>query len=285
MLTSPSDYILVDCNRPRVTRANTELVRQGWGDEPFVAQHNPVVAVEYNQFMGSVDQDNQLRAAHACTLRSRRNWLPLLFWLLDISTDNAWLLARQFGTASLNQRHRNWMHRLSWDLVTAGQQQMQAEAVAAAAAEAERASTPVPVTSQAPPPAADPDPAHLHRFKPGHHGHQATVPRGPYFSKRFGLPLARFMTDHTHTSQAAPQCQQCEFCRFIFHKRDGEARVDQLKRVIDCPAFFLPDKMRRTAKQCSFCATPLCVRFCFEFFHRVEVDTEGNITGCRPPLS
>jgi hypothetical protein len=28
------------------------------------------------------------------------------------------------------------------------------------------------------------------------------------------------------TSQAAPRRQQCEFCRFIFHKRDGEARVD-----------------------------------------------------------
>jgi hypothetical protein len=283
-LTSPSDYILVDRNRPRVTGANTELVRQGWGDEPFVAQRNPVVAVEYNQFMGSVDQDNQLRAAHACTLRSRRNWLPLLFWLLDISTDNAWLLARQFGTASLNQRHRDWMHRLSCELVDAGRQKMQTDAVAAAAAEAGRASTPVPVPP-APPPATDPDPAHPTRFKPAHQGHQATVPRGPYVSKRFGLPLARFMTAHTHTSQAAPRRQQCEFCRFIFHKHDGEARVDQLKRVIDCPAFFVPDKTRTTAKQCSFCATPLCVKFCFEFFHRVEVDTEGNITGCRPPLS
>jgi hypothetical protein len=86
------------------------------------------------------------------------------------------------------------------------------------------------------------------------------------------------MTDHTHASQAAPQRQQCEFCRFLFHKRDGEARVDQLKRVIDCPEFFVPDKTRRTVKQCSFCEAPLCAKFCF-------VDTEGNITGCRPPLS
>jgi hypothetical protein len=51
---------------------------------------------------------------------------------------------------------RDWMHRLSCELVIAGQQQMQADAVA----EAERASTLVPGTSQAPPPAADPDPAH-----------------------------------------------------------------------------------------------------------------------------
>jgi hypothetical protein len=160
---------------------------------------------------------------------------------------------------------------------------MQADAVAAAAAEAERASTPVPVPP-APPPAVDPDPAHPTRFKPRHQGYQATV-RGPYVSKRFGLPLSRFLTNHTHTSQAAPRRQMCEFCRFLFHRRDGEARIDQLKRVIDCPEFFVPDKTRTTAKQCSFCEAPLCVKFCFEFFHRVEVDIEGNITGCRPPLS
>jgi hypothetical protein len=114
-------------------------VRQGWGDQPTIAQRNPLVAIEYNQFMGSVDQDNQLRAEHACTLRSRRNWLPLLFWLLDISTgtDDAWLLARQFGTASLNQNHHNWLLRLSWELVTARQEQMRAVA-------AEQAPTPVP---------------------------------------------------------------------------------------------------------------------------------------------
>jgi hypothetical protein len=74
-LTSSSDYLLVDRNRPPVTDTNRELVRQGWGDQPTVAQRNPLVAIEYNQFMGSVDQDNQLRAEHACTLRSHRNWL------------------------------------------------------------------------------------------------------------------------------------------------------------------------------------------------------------------
>jgi hypothetical protein len=79
-----------------------------------VAQSNSVVAVQCNQFMGSVDLDNQLKAEHACTLRSHRNWLPLFFWLLDISTDNAWLLARQFGTDSVNQNHPNWLLRFSW---------------------------------------------------------------------------------------------------------------------------------------------------------------------------
>jgi hypothetical protein len=48
-LTSPSNYILVDRNPPQVTGASRELVRQGWGNEPFVAQRNPVVAVEYSQ--------------------------------------------------------------------------------------------------------------------------------------------------------------------------------------------------------------------------------------------
>jgi hypothetical protein len=61
-LTSSSDYLLVDRNRPPVTDENRELVRQGWGDQPTIAQRNPLVAIEYNQFMGSVDQDNKLRA-------------------------------------------------------------------------------------------------------------------------------------------------------------------------------------------------------------------------------
>jgi hypothetical protein len=134
---------------------------------------------------------------------------------------------------------RDWMHRLSCELVITAPGR-----------------TLVPGTSHHRPRIPiQPTGPHPTSFKPALQGHQATVPRGPYVSKRFGLPLARFMTNHTHTSQAAPRRQMCEFCRFIFHKRDGEARVDQLKRVIDCPAFFVPDKTRwracnrRTVKQ------------------------------------
>jgi hypothetical protein len=73
------------------------------------------------------------------------------------------------------------------------------------------------------------------------------------------------------------------FCRFIFDNHEGEARLAHLKGVIDCPEFFVPDKARQAPKQCSFCKVPLCAKFCFEFFHRIDIDTEGNITGCRPP--
>jgi hypothetical protein len=56
---------------------------------------------------------------------------------------------------------------------------------------------------------------------------QATVPRGPYVSKRFGLPLARFMTNHmhTHTSQAAPRRQMCEFWCGVLCARCGVRRA------------------------------------------------------------
>jgi hypothetical protein len=182
-LTSPNDYLLVDRNRPPLSgAANEQLVRQGWGDQPFVAQQNPRVAVKYTLQMGSVDQDNQLRAEHACKLRSHRNWLPLLLWLLDISTDNAWLLTRQFGTLSLNHLHRDWLHQLSWDLVVAGRQQLQVEAAAAAvaaAAEVEHA----PVTSSPPPPPPDTNPNHRTRFKPQHKSQKNRAGRCPYVTK------------------------------------------------------------------------------------------------------
>jgi hypothetical protein len=117
-LTSPSDYILVDRNRPRV---NTELVRQGSrgeSTEPLLKQLTPPGALS----------SRPLRA--------------------------------------LSSRHLPWPP-------------------------ARPALSPCGLHHS-------PDPAHPNRFKPGHQGHQATVPRGPYVSKRFGLPLARFMTDHTH---------------------------------------------------------------------------------------
>jgi hypothetical protein len=216
-LTSSSGYLRVDRHRPPVTNTNRELVQQGWGDEPTVVQRNPLVSIEYNQFMGSVDQDNQLRAEHACTLRSHSNWLPLVFWLLAISTDNAWVLARQFGTASLNQNHHNWLLRLSWELVDTVQEQMRA------AAAAERSPTFVP-SSPSLSPAENPDLAHPTRFKPHNKGQKNTTGRGSYVKSKFGLPFARLLTNHAHNPEPAPtRSQVCMFCRFIFYSHEGEA--------------------------------------------------------------
>jgi hypothetical protein len=180
-------------------------------------------------------------------------------------------MALQLGTAFLNLQDHDRLRRVSWGLVN-GPEQIRA------AAEVERAPTTVPVASE------DPDPAHRTRFKPHNKSQKNRPGRGPYVTKKFKLPLTRLLTNHEHKPQPAPTRHVCEFCRFVFHDHPGEARVDQLRGVIDCPGFFVPDKPRSTSKQCGFCEIPLCAKFCFEYFHRVEVDTEGNITGCRPPL-
>ena len=48
----------------------------------------------YNKYMGGVDMADQLRKTYSCRRRSRKWWLPLFYFLVDISVVNSYILHR-----------------------------------------------------------------------------------------------------------------------------------------------------------------------------------------------
>jgi hypothetical protein len=57
--------------------------------------NQPTTAVEYNVFMGGVDQSDQRWAQYYTQLRTLRVWFSLFFWLLDTTLINIFLTAQQ----------------------------------------------------------------------------------------------------------------------------------------------------------------------------------------------
>jgi hypothetical protein len=51
----------------------------------------PQVIDDYNHFMGSVDRAYRLNSNYRTHLRGNRTWMPILFWLLDVSISNRFL--------------------------------------------------------------------------------------------------------------------------------------------------------------------------------------------------
>ena len=63
-------------------------------------------------------------------------------------------------------------------------------------------------------------------------------------------------------------------------------RIEQLRQVIlndsdiggpQC----IPEKPRSSTRKCSLCDKFLCRKFCFQAFHRIDVDGEDRIIGFR----
>lgn len=51
----------------------------------------------YNKFMGGVDQMDNNIANYRIGFRGKKWYIPILFWMFDVSMNNAWILARKFG--------------------------------------------------------------------------------------------------------------------------------------------------------------------------------------------
>ena len=54
----------------------------------------PLSVQLYNKYMGGVDMADQLRKAYSCRRRSRKWWLPLFYFMVDISVVNSYILHR-----------------------------------------------------------------------------------------------------------------------------------------------------------------------------------------------
>lgn len=100
--------------RPRTTTLNAAKVREVFGNNSQQLLKIPCIVNDYNLYMGGVDIADQLRGYYSTQLVSRRNWMPLFFWLLDITLVNSFKLAKLKGWSGSQVAFRE---ELLWSLV------------------------------------------------------------------------------------------------------------------------------------------------------------------------
>src|SRR5947207_11456742 len=94
----------------------------------------PLIIDNYNFNMNVVDCANQLRTSIECHRKGNRNWLPLLWWLLDSVKVNAYLLYKyqykekegDFHPDLFKKMltHRQFQEELTLQLILDGYEQM-----------------------------------------------------------------------------------------------------------------------------------------------------------------
>jgi len=76
---------------------------------------------DYNKYIGGVDIADQLRSNYPCHQRSRRNWLPLWFWILDTTIINMYIIT---GLTNPKKVHKVFQCNLSLEIVTSTASQL-----------------------------------------------------------------------------------------------------------------------------------------------------------------
>jgi hypothetical protein len=78
--------------QPRITSTSGAAIRKHFTSVRMEVDI-PSAIDDYNHFKGGVDIADQYRESYFTQQTSRRNWLPLFYWLLDIAVINSFLLA------------------------------------------------------------------------------------------------------------------------------------------------------------------------------------------------
>ncbi|CAG8728662.1 2479_t:CDS:2, partial [Cetraspora pellucida] len=91
--------------RPRETSTNAVKVRTVFGTESKKKLKIPRVIDDYNNYMNGVDVADQLRSYYSMQQTTRRNWMPLFFWLLDTAIINTY---RIIITSGLTKEHKEF---------------------------------------------------------------------------------------------------------------------------------------------------------------------------------
>ena len=101
--------------RPRKTILNAGHVEGLFRESGQRVLEIPHLVNDYNHHMGGVDTADQLRSYNSTQLRARRTWMPLFFWLLDITLVNSFILAKLKKKA---KSPVNFRKKLLWELIS-----------------------------------------------------------------------------------------------------------------------------------------------------------------------
>ncbi len=87
------DTILRLRKRPKKTASNAAITRKPFGDQSTKILSIPLFIDCYNQYMGGIDQANQLRAAFTTHFsRNRKEFFSGVFFAIDIAVVNSYKL-------------------------------------------------------------------------------------------------------------------------------------------------------------------------------------------------
>ncbi|PWW73646.1 hypothetical protein C7212DRAFT_216708 [Tuber magnatum] len=88
-----TDFVNHKLNKPRATSTNATTTCHAFapGRQKEILPI-PLIIDDYTHSMNGVDPADHLCASYPTQLKALRNWLPLLFWILDTSIVNSFLL-------------------------------------------------------------------------------------------------------------------------------------------------------------------------------------------------
>jgi len=85
--------------KPRDMSSNGPAIRRVFGSTEHMNIPIPVVTNDDNQYKVGVDVADQYRSYYFTQLKCLRNWLPIFFWLLDMTVINAYLLSQRVSAS------------------------------------------------------------------------------------------------------------------------------------------------------------------------------------------
>ena len=75
--------------------SSTTTVNQKMKDGTRITVACPEAVQKYNTYMGGVDIADQMRKSYSCKRRSQKWWLPLFYFLVDISVVNSHIICHE----------------------------------------------------------------------------------------------------------------------------------------------------------------------------------------------
>jgi Transposase IS4 len=109
---------------PKITSENQRILHPVFNGQPFKELFIPKAIDDYNHHMKGVDQADQLRASFTCHQKQNyRTWWPLFYFLIDVSSVNAYLLWKLSSTvnsvnaARTHNGHRDFLKTLCAQLL------------------------------------------------------------------------------------------------------------------------------------------------------------------------
>lgn len=94
------DRVISERKKPHLSSSNGPAIRRVLGIPERAKVPIPVITNDYNQYKVGVDMADQYRSYYFTQLKCLRNWPPILYWLLNTTVINSFLLAWKLPPSS-----------------------------------------------------------------------------------------------------------------------------------------------------------------------------------------
>ena len=232
---------------PPISITNSQVVRKVFEDKVRKMLLISQIIDDYNQNMNGVDRADHLRSSIVSHRVGNRTWLPLLYWLLDVTKTNSYLLYKHHYEEKLSAfyrdlpekmlAHREFQEELALQLIQDGYQIMKGHRQSSDHDTLERVLV-RPTT----------------RFSSLH----CSLP-----PSRTQLPVERFRTNVIHYPVRSTR-GYCLWCKHQINTSKRPVLATLHNNTISIPKH----RTKQTSFKCSVCKVPLCQINCFESFHK-----------------